>query len=421
MKVLVEKLIDQQESNSKFVGLKKGKDNYILMTPYGYDFDLDEISLDNRSDIYKVRRLLKAISKALKSSNVKENLTEELSEGSSILSGINVIKDYFEYGIYNEYRKDYKVGMSGKINFKKTITKQVPLVSEDGFFYKDFIVECNTVNEDTLIRQSQISIINHFMKNGGKLIFGANIRIPGNELKIDRTLRNRLIKLRNESFSSRKIQLVNYMIKYIEYCDFNADKGTLEMQYTIIASTLWQEMLNSCYSNQIELDTTKYGNQYIRYNFRDKNSYRGSKTKHDTIYEDDNKILIIDAKHYKNEFKLVSEDVVAKQFGYFYSASIHQPNKNIYNIFIIPKLNNKNKGFREYVIHRPQIKSLNEFIFVYCVEYEEILNNYINDKKLTSKLINELKEFINQDNVKKYLKDLNNEFGFKSNDNYFEI
>ena len=142
---------------------------------------------------------------------------------------------------------------------------------------------------------------------------------------------------------------------------------------------------------------------------------------HDTIYEDDNKILIIDAKHYKNEFKLVSEDVVAKQFGYFYSALMHQPNKNIYNIFIIPKLNNKNKGFREYVIHRPQIKSSNEFIFVYCVEYEEILNNYINESKLTNKLINELKEFINQDNVKKYLKDLNNEFGFKSNDNYFEI
>ena len=100
---------------------------------------------------------------------------------------------------------------------------------------------------------------------------------------------------------------------------------------------------------------------------------------------------------------------------------MHQPNKNIYNIFIIPKLNNKNKGFREYVIHRPQIKSSNEFIFVYCVEYEEILNNYINESKLTNKLINELKEFINQDNVKKYLKDLNNEFGFKSNDNYFEI
>lgn len=421
MKVLVEKLIDQQESNSKFVGLKKGKDNYILMTPYGYDFDLDEISLDNRSDIYKVRKLLKAISKALKSSNVKENLMEELSEGSSILSGINVIKDYFEYGIYNEYRKDYKVGTSGKINFEKTITKQVPLVSEDGFFYKDFIVECNTVNEDTLIRRSQISIINHFMKNGGKLIFGTNIRIPGNELKVDRALRNRLIKLRNESFSSRKIQLVNHMIKYIEYCDFNAYKGMLEVPYTIIASTLWQEMLNSCYGNQIVLDTTKYGNQYIRYNFRDKNLYRGNKTMHDTIYEDDNKILIIDAKHYKNEFKLVSEDAVAKQFGYFYSALMHQPNKNIYNIFIIPKLNNKNKGFREYVIHRPQIKSSNEFIFVYCVEYEEILNNYINESKLTNKLINELKEFINQDNVKKYLKDLNNEFGFKSNDNYFEI
>lgn len=425
MEIIIDNLINNDEKNGKsFIGMKKKENSYEVVGPYGLNFKTDKINLKNKKELYKIRILLKAIVKALKSSNVKMKMKESNIDGINVKSGIEIVIDYLENGIYREYEKHWKRSKTGKIDFKKTLNRVKPTVYKNNIIYLDYIVSSKRIKDEELVRQAQISIINDFMMRGGNIFFGFNLNIKGKLLKIDRILKNKLLRIKRESFNSRKIRLINLIIDYIDATTINKRDEDLDdnWSFMIIGSTFWEEIINACYGNQLNQSKTQYGNYYIRHHFFNNYDKEGRKTEHDSIYENDELILILDAKHYCKENNLLSASVLDKQFGYYYSAIRQKPNKDIYNLFIIPNLDGAKSSFKNYVLHRPEKpKAPNEFVFVYSANVDELIQCYLNGKNISRKLLSDLKDLLENQQIRSYLSDFNQKNNYYSNNSYFDI
>ena len=72
-----------------------------------------------------------------------------------MVSYLNVIRNFLDFGYLDEKEILYKKGASGKINWGRTIKAVQPVITEDAqnLVYLDFIARKVSYNEDTLITQ----------------------------------------------------------------------------------------------------------------------------------------------------------------------------------------------------------------------------------------------------------------------------
>lgn len=202
------------------------------------------------------------------------------------------------------------------------------------------------------------------------------------------------------------------MIRYIENLEHIENKNG-SFEFNIIGSTLWEEIVRYCFGNQFKgknnaVNKAKYGKQYFFEYMDGTTPKKGGITQHDAIYETDDYVIIIDAKLYRTTEDLLSEKSLGKQFGYYEEAKkIHKGNKEIYNIFILPVLEEANEtkyGFLNQIIPDPHNNGdCNKVIFIYKVSFYEMMNSYIKSKRIYNKLISDFEMFLNYNENKKYL------------------
>ena len=390
----IEEEADKIDGRS-YVGLSKEKESYRITTPHG--FELPEIIENlNRNDKILIKKYIRCIYKALNTGNKKKKtLTAEGDNLYDPLSALYLTVDYIQNGIYKEIETHDTTDTNGRINFSKTIKRKIPLCVNDEAYYTNFNITKKKVNSEKLLSLAQGNVINHFMQHGGELIFGNLVYVNVQNIDLDKSLITKLYKEKQTSFNTRKKQIIQWIIDYINGTILNEAKKNWD--FSIVASSLWEEMIDSCYSNQKYRDKTQYGLKY-RLNLKTGNKCDSTSSEHDSIYETENEIIIIDAKMYRKATNLNSSEVLDKQFGYYSSAKNKCPNKHIYNVLIKPYVEaeiDENIGVIGTIPNPlrsviPELKD--DFIIIYSVRFEEILDAYYYNKKIGYNLLNEIRD-----------------------------
>ena len=377
------------------VGIFKNNTEYSIKTPYGLLLP-NTIYSTERDKIDFLKKYARCITKALSKDKTRRILEASTDAKNNPLSALNVVLDYVQNGQYKEFESETVIRQIGKIDFKKTMSRVKPIIYDDEALYSEFAVSRKKVASQEIVSIAQGNVINHFMEHGGEILFGNLIRVNVPKIALDGGLVNKLCNVKANSFNSRKQQLVQWIIDYIQGAANQKETGS--WQYAIVASTLWEEMIDACFSNQVIRNKTRYGRQYAM--IQNGQVIRVSApTQHDTIYETDREIIIIDAKMYYNKKGLVNSEVLEKQFGYYSEAKRKNPDKRVFNVLIKPHVINVDNetGVQSYIPSPDICDDPHNFILVYTIDFSEVMNAYYLGKKISLKLLSDIEHYISSE------------------------
>lgn len=415
---------DPDLNGKSFVGVSRfgDSDKVSIVVPYGVylDDEIDDTNEDQKEQYAFLRRYVKAVQKALTSKHTKERLEEKAGIHNPI-AAVNLLHDYLSMGKFVEYEQVSELTERGKIDFNQTIKKVRPTIVADSFYYDQYITRNRVIKEDSFVAQVQCNVINDFMDHGGVVLFGQSISIPVAKVKLNDLTITKLRKELSNTFNSRKENIIRWCISYIEGMrNLNEEeKNGGTWKYAIIASTLWEVMVDSVLSNQEERDKNKYGKQYEFTYFDHRAPEKGGITEHDTIYEDEEKLIIIDAKMYGSPWDLLSEKVLGKQFGYYEQAKLMKKrageSKKIVNILLTPQIKPDYPYFQNRIILDPHTSTEQDpykIIYIYNYPAKDLIDDYYYGRKTYDTLIEQFKRLIQDPGVEMFLDQRGVHYGF---------
>lgn len=418
------KSYDPDLNGKSFVGVSRfgDSDKVSIVVPYGVylDDEIDDTNEGQKEQYAFLRRYVKAVQKALTSKHAKERLEEKAGIHNPI-AAVNLLHDYLSMGKFVEYEQVSELTERGKIDFNQTIKKVRPTIVTDSFYYDQYITRKRVIKEGSFVAQVQCNVINDFMGHGGVVLFGQSISIPVAKVKLNDLTITKLRKELSNTFNSRKENIIRWCISYIEGMrnlnEEEKDGGT--WKYAIIASTFWEVMVDSVLSNQEERDKNKYGKQYEFTYFDHRAPEKGGITEHDTIYEDEEKLIIIDAKMYGSPWDLLSEKVLGKQFGYYEQAKLMKErageNKKIVNILLTPQIKPDYPYFQNRIILDPHTSTEQDpykIIYIYNYPAKDLIDDYYYGRKTYDTLIEQFKRLIQDPGVEMFLDQRGVHYGF---------
>lgn len=381
------------------VGFIKTQESYEVVTPYGFKLP-SGVERSDREEFNALKKYAHCIKKALRKDFVKAKLEDNAGGRANPIAALHIIIDFIENGVYREFEHENKQSNGGKINFKKTIKHMTPSVIDGELFYSNFIVSRKKVSEQSAVALAQANIINHFMDNGGEVLFGNRIYIQTKTIPLDESLIRRLNRIRATSYNSRKQQLIRWMTEYIQGAILDKEtKG--KWLFSIIASTLWEEMIDACFSNQKVRDKTIYGKRQMVYRGGSLTPV-GSSTQHDTLYETKDEIIIFDAKMYASKAGIETGEVLGKQHGYYQRAHLRNPEKMISNVLMLPHIHGSDDmpGFQREFYPDYDHGDPNDIILVYEIDFHVVMDTYYRGKKLITDFKEELHSFLDSEEHK---------------------
>lgn len=323
--------------NDVFVGIQKKDGYYEVDFPLGYHRSTDEKGL--RKDILSLMNVLARYTEK-KESELYEGIKNDDSAGIPIQAYLYLIKDYFERGYYKERENIYKVAKKGKINWRRTIKTQKPVIQDNEAFYLDFVVKKNTINEDELITLVHKYCVFESFDKFGWLFTSFVPTKPKTSLTIKMMISVVNSKLQN-TFKDQNKQLFRNMLAVLKCLD---DDSQTEFKYgTYRFEYVWEKMIDKVFgvSEKIEYfpKTT--------WNFPGDKTYDNAFLEPDSIMIYGGKVFVLDAKYYKYGWSgetshLPGSTSINKQITYAeYIAEAEKfvtdgKHPTVYNAFIMP-------------------------------------------------------------------------------------
>ena len=200
------------KTDDKFVGMKIISNSIHIFHPESYSLDIDSKSFCN--DVISLFRTFSCS----KRSDLEEYKTHIVSVGPTVEafnSYIWLIRDYLIGGIPKDTVYQFKTSGSGKIDWKRTISKNEAIVSNGSVIYPDYIKKKHYEHEDLYANAYKICLkisIEYF----GWLFNITNVAITDVNLKNRRKYLNFIKKRLYLAHSDlEKIRLI-HMLKIIE-------------------------------------------------------------------------------------------------------------------------------------------------------------------------------------------------------------
>lgn len=336
--------ISCNKDEDSFVGIRV-KDGDIRITfPIGYN-------LVKSDDIVIRKEILSLLGILKKFVNKKDNeesftLSQQSVLDFPIISYQHLILGYFSSGYYSEKEICYTSANKGEINWKRTIQKKKPFLTDDNAIYLDFIVKKNIINTNAILtRIHEYCVFESFIKLGWLYtdMLPMQPRIKFNKKMFIAVLNEAI----SQTFNDNKKQLFIAMRNVVN-CANEGDTLNKECSYgTLSFEYVWERMIDYVFgeSNK-EIYFPK-----ARWTLVDKTkSIERSPLRQDTIIRIDDKIYILDAKYYnygatENPSNLPASSSIQKQITYGeYLTSTKFAKKyeqafsqdKIYNAFVMP-------------------------------------------------------------------------------------
>ena len=331
-------------SETEFVGIRceKSKEDGTLETsiifPLGYfKDDLTLRELPEEELLECVVNLFTVLS--------DPSLQEQIHQDSSIstfaeehgesefpmVSYLNVIRNYLDFGYLDEKEILYKKGANGKINWGRTIKAVQPVITEDAqnLVYLDFIARKVSYNEDTLITQVHKFCVHDALVKLG-FLFGID---PSEEPLLDfdydlfcNAIHSKLAK----TFNDRDLRLLADLARIVEYlAGHKTEDGKTANEFYFGVNTfapVWEGMVDRIFGKLPQGTAKDKFNPHCEWDLS--SGARGYENPNyamrpDTIMwdEEGNRLYVLDAKYYKfgvtgSASDLPSSGSICKQIAY---------------------------------------------------------------------------------------------------------
>ena len=358
-------------SETEFVGIRceKSKEDGALETsiifPLGYfkdDTALRELPEEElRECVVNLFTVLsdRSLQEQIHQDSSISTFAEEHGESEfPMVSYLNVIRNFLDFGYLDEKEILYKKGANGKINWGRTIKAVKPVITEDAqnLVYLDFIARKVSYNEDTLITQVHKFCVHDALVKLG-FLFGID---PSEEPLLDfdydlfcNAIHSKLAK----TFNDRDLRLLADLARIVEYlAGHKTEDGKIADDFYFGVkkfAPVWEAMVDKIFGKlpagvprgkfnphcEWDLSSGLHGYENPNYAMRP-----------DTIMVLSSGVYVIDAKYYKfgvtrNPMDLPSSGSICKQIAYAEYVETHlkeipafagMTSGDIYNAFIMP-------------------------------------------------------------------------------------
>lgn len=338
-----------------------GDDNFIGINVNNFESDYKIVitfpmgfHLDNSNLISDIQCLLKILS----SYNYHANISKDLYDGNfhtnfPFESFRYVLEDYLQNGIYTEKNYEYRQGLSGSINFARTIKKEKPIYLSENIIYLQYQTKQNKNIDNNLM-----TLIHKYCIYKAITLFGWLYNIKVNPInKFDLDIEMAINYLTNQlliNYKDKERLLITAMLKILrlnieQFSEINLLWGTDHFEY------IWEKMIDMIFGIANKNMFFPHGYWLIE----DK-KIKSSALEPDTIMvnEYENSIAVLDAKYYKygvtgNYKDLPSSSDINKQITYGQYIDTNRENlldetsaspMKIFNSFIMP-YNSKDNPF----------------------------------------------------------------------------
>lgn len=380
------------DSGNEFVGIRceKDKDGKIdtrIFFPLGYfagEEALDQIDEDElRESVINLFSVLSDESLLRDRNYSAISVLEDEPELSNfpMVSYLNVIRNYLDYGYITEKEIFFKKGAHGKVSWGRTIKAVRPIITEDreNLVYLELIARKVNYNEDHLISLVHKYCVHDALSRLG-FLFGIE---PTEEPVLDfdydlfcNAINSKLAK----TFNDRDLHLLSDLARVVEYLAEHSIKdgdGSSDFYYGVNKfAPVWEGMIDRIFGTVTdkgdynphlkfvkENAATSDGDEYQEEVDRDA-EYKRSTLRPDTIMkitpervaasptlcDDDVGIYVLDSKYYKYGVEnrmsyLPGAESVCKQMAYAEYVRTHLgeipgcvgiATDRIYNAFVMP-------------------------------------------------------------------------------------
>lgn len=368
-------------SETEFVGIRceKTKEGGALETsiifPLGYfkdDTALRELPEEElRECVVNLFTVLsdRSLQEQIHQDSSISTFAEEHGESEfPMVSYLNVIRNFLDFGYLDEKEILYKKGANGKINWGRTIKAVKPVITEDeqNLVYLDFIARKINYNEDTLITQVHKFCVHDALTKLG-FLFGIE---PSEESLLDfdydlfcNAIHSKLAK----TFNDRDLRLLADLARIVEYlAGHKTEDGKTADDFYFGVNTfapMWEKMVNAIFGRlpadvsrdkfnphcEWDLNSGLHGYENPNYAMRpDTIMIVDSRLREND--ECKREVFVLDSKYYKygmtqNPMDLPSSGSICKQIAYAEYVETHlkeipafagMTSDSIYNAFIMP-------------------------------------------------------------------------------------
>ena len=347
MKNISTVVVRSAEDGQDFLGIRISNENdrdTEIVTPRYYMPDMkkpaEKLTKEERQKLKQLVRAWKKYQSRKKTKNNGE--IENDGVNYDFDAAFSLVQDFVDYGLYIELEKLEARRTCGKIDFSKTIKKCRPILLDEGPLYLPYITNVKKVADESLVRDTQILVLNDIARKIGWLI-GFNIYIPQHGVNSSRnkSLISRLKMIKGGSYNSRKLLLIDNLIQYLS-AEMSSSKDNNDLFVSVVYE-FWEDIVSVILGNVDKSELDKYF--YIRHRYSDKKTGAFYKIKRelnplkpDAVYKDDIKkhLIIFDAKYYDKKVLPNNYDIT-KQFAYMRKAYGYYGGGYEYrNIFILP-------------------------------------------------------------------------------------
>ena len=239
------------EDEHGFVGIKIENGKTKIFFPYGYP--IDELTNEEEKEQKKqIRYLMYSICE----SKIKTNIYSKSSDidGTDFLYDcIFLIEDYLNNGLYQERKKTESLNTNGRVNWKKTLTNQTPMINFDNgkvcSVYFNNLYKNKTTKFDNIYTYLEIEALKIAKNVIGFLypdFYIKNSGISNPEDLIPR-LKNKMI----HTFNDREKRLFDSIINIIMDNKNNISPHSIRLGTTNY-EVVWERMLRKVYGNADE-------------------------------------------------------------------------------------------------------------------------------------------------------------------------
>ena len=361
-------------SETEFVGIRceKSKEDGTLETsiifPLGYfkdDLTLRELPEEElRECVVNLFTVLSdpSLQEQIHQDSSISTFAEEYGESEfPMVSYLNVIRNFLDFGYLDEKEILYKKGANGKINWGRTIKAVRPVITENeqNLVYLDFIARKVSYNEDTLITQVHKFCVHDALVKLG-FLFGVD---PSEEPLLDfdydlfcNAIHSKLAK----TFNDRDLRLLADLARIVEYlAGHKTEDGKKADDFYFGVkkfAPVWEAMVDKIFGKLPQGVAKDKFNPHCEWDLSSR--VRGYENPNyamrpDTIMWDKegNRLYVLDAKYYKfgmtgSASDLPSSGSICKQIAYAEYVETHWNEilgvdsivlqKPIYNAFLLP-------------------------------------------------------------------------------------
>lgn len=323
-------------NDEDFIGLRFIDGKPMVTFPRGYR--QSESDSDIRKDIIHLLTILHRFNDKKEGSG-KKNTQDGDILSFPILSYQYIIYNFLSNGYYSEKDVEYFTSDRGKVNWKRTIQQQRPMVDEGNIVYLQFVAKKSINKADIITKIHEYCVYESFSKLGWLYLNSEYIpRKPSLKFNKKKFLSVLHDALKN-TFNTNKKLLFTCMIDIIKQADEKNDFPDVSYGVTRFEH-VWENLIDYVFGEDNKSDYFPHGHYTI---VKDGVVTESSALEPDTIMKVDDRLFILDAKYYKygvipNPAFLPPTSSIHKQITYGdYIFTNHFANEEeIYNAFVIP-------------------------------------------------------------------------------------